>query len=112
MSLLGKAQRYLAGRAERQDVGGAPAAYQLLYDFHAGRSDWQAAAAAQLALARRLHAESRDRRAALDGVAAALGARPGRMGLGLRVHNFPPAVVLEKSGRVAYGEGEALAEAL
>ena len=58
MTLLAVAARYLQQRADQQAIGAAPAAYQLLYDFWAGRSDWQAAAAAQLALARRLAAEA------------------------------------------------------
>ena len=74
-SLLGEARQYLARRADQQDISTAPAMYQLLYDFHVSRSDWQAAAAAQLALARRLEAEDPERLSALQGIAAALGMR-------------------------------------
>ena len=74
MSLLAVAARYLQHRAEQQATGAAPAAYQLLYDFWAGRSDWQQAATAQLALARRLAAEAPPDEATLGRIAVALGA--------------------------------------
>ena len=48
--------------------------YQLLYDFHVTRSDWQAAAAAQLALARRQNAEDLESLSSLESIAASLGA--------------------------------------
>ena len=74
MSLLAVAARYLQHRAEQQTTGAMPPAYQLLYDFWAGRSDWQQAAGAQLALARRLAAEAPPDEATLGRIAVALGA--------------------------------------
>jgi len=74
VSLLAVAARYLQHRAEQQATGAAPAAYQLLYDFWAGRSDWQQAAGAQLALARRLAAEAPPDEDTLGRIAVALGA--------------------------------------
>ena len=74
VSLLAVAARYLQQRAEQQAIGLAPAAYQLLYDFWAGRSDWQHAAGAQLALARRLAAEGTADEDTLQRIAIALGA--------------------------------------
>jgi hypothetical protein len=80
-SLLSVAARYLQQRADQQAVGAAPAAYQLLYDFWAGRSDWQAAAAAQLALARRLAAEAPSSdKSTLALIASALGESTQRTG--------------------------------
>lgn len=76
VSLLGVAARYLQHRAEQQTVGAAPAAYRLLYDFWAGRSDWQQAAGAQLALARRLASEAPANEDILGRIAVALGAPP------------------------------------
>ena len=74
VSLLAVAARYLQHRAEQQAIGAAPPAYQLMYDFWAGRSDWQQAAGAQLALARRLAAEAPLDEDTLGRIAVALGA--------------------------------------
>jgi len=64
--LLQEAEAALALRAANLDLDARPQPYLVLYDFHAARGNFQAAAASQLAYARRLAAERPG-----DGAAAA-----------------------------------------
>ncbi|EIE23821.1 hypothetical protein COCSUDRAFT_83696 [Coccomyxa subellipsoidea C-169] len=71
LSLADEAASFLRRRADNAELGARPQPYQVLYDFCVARSDYRQAAAAQLALARRLRDEEPS---AVEAVHAALSA--------------------------------------
>jgi hypothetical protein len=79
--LLEEAEAALRRRAANLDLAAAPQPYRVLYDFYAARGNWQAAAGAQLALARRLAAERPGERGAAEEAQRALGAALGALSL-------------------------------
>ncbi|KAG7671196.1 hypothetical protein KSW81_003334 [Nannochloris sp. 'desiccata'] len=81
VSLLDEAVSALKKRAELSELDSRPQPYQVLYDFHVARGNFQAAAAAMVSYARRLAAEAPEDRNAVDAAQKALAAAVGALGL-------------------------------
>ncbi|BDA47676.1 probable nuclear pore complex protein Nup160 at C-terminar half [Coccomyxa sp. Obi] len=78
LSLGDEALKFLRRRADNAELGSRPQPYQVLYDFCVSRGEFREAAAAQLALARRLRDEDPK---AVHAVHAALSAALGALSL-------------------------------
>jgi len=81
VSLLDEAVSALKRRAALLELDSRPQPHQVLFDFHVARGHYQAAAAAMVSYARRLAAEAREDRNAVDAAQKALAAAVGALGL-------------------------------
>ena len=81
VSLLDEAVSALKRRAALLELTSKPQPYQVLFDFHVARGNYQAAASAMVSYARRLAAEAPEDRNAVDAAQKALAAAVGSLGL-------------------------------
>jgi nuclear pore complex protein Nup160 len=81
VSLLDEAVSALNKRAALMDVDSTPQSYQVLFDFHVARGNYQVAASSMVSYARRLTAEAPEDRHAVDLAQKALAAAVGALGL-------------------------------